>query len=158
MYLDETHSMNQPLLNNMRRRKQRVTVKPIVSPDMTSDPYMQAGSHPDIVARIWNDLGAVLYEDRQAIVYGSPALVHPEAGIVLAVAYGTSYLIRVPAESIQNALKIGCLIEKEWSDGSRTDVVAEMGPGWVFGCWAEEEKRWLVTMDTSLRTIATGSD
>ena len=142
----------------MRQRTQAKPVKPIVSPDMTSDPYIQAGSHPDIVTRIWDDLGAALQENRRAVVYGAPALVHPETGIVLALAYGTSYLIRVPADSIQDALKAGCRIEREWSDGSQTDVVNEMGPGWVFGCWAKEEKQWLVIMDASMHTIISSSD
>ena len=78
--------------------------------------------------------------------FGTPALIQPDAGVVLALASGTSYVIRVPAASIPAALQAGCAIERTWTGGGKTNIEAELGRGWVFGCWAESEKRWLAAV------------
>lgn len=68
---------------------------------------MQLGSHPDIVSRIWDELGNSLPLDCKAIVYGNPALVNPQNGIILALGYGTRYAIRIPEKYIEAAFKCG---------------------------------------------------
>ena len=33
--------------------------------------------------------------------------------------------------------------EQNWTGGEMTTVAEELGRGWLFGGWAEEEKQWL---------------
>ncbi|MFC1817139.1 hypothetical protein ACFL0M_14660 [Thermodesulfobacteriota bacterium] len=56
-------------------KRLRFSFEPMVSPDKHSDPYMEAGSHPEIVERVWDALGSSLPVDCRAIVYSAPALV-----------------------------------------------------------------------------------
>ncbi len=151
MRLDESHIMNQLVLRSLRNRKRfRFNPNPIVSPDKHPAPYMEAGSHPEIVERVWDALGSSLPVDCRAVVYGTPALVHPGEGVVFALAYGTEYAIRVPAESINEALKVGCKMEQKWTGGGKTNTEQELGRGWVFGCWAIDENQWLARVYADL--------
>ena len=144
MKLDASHPWNRPVLGYLRgAEKIRFRPEPIAAPESHPDPYMEAGSHPDIVERLWDDLGSALPADSRALIFGAPALVHPEAGVVLALAFGTQYAIRVPFESLEDALGAGCHLEQEWTDGGRTNIEQELGRGWVFGCWATDESIWL---------------
>lgn len=93
--------------------------------------------------RLWDVLGSGLRVDCRALVYGRPALVTPGNGVVFGLAYGTRYALRVPDDKVEEALRAGCRIEQEWSDGGRLDIEKALGRGWVFGCWAEEEREWL---------------
>jgi hypothetical protein len=147
MRLDEEHPMNGGVLRHFRDRKLLQSgPEPLVAPDRHPDPYMQAGSHPDIVERVWDTLGSTLPADCRALVYGTPALVHPVHGVVLALAYGTQYAIRVPNEAFGAALDAGCTTEQTWTGGGKTRIEKELGVGWVFGCWADEEEQWLARM------------
>jgi hypothetical protein len=155
MRLDESHPMNQLVLRYLRgRNRLRSKPEPIVFRDEHPDPYMGAGSHPDIVERVWDVLGASLPVDCRAIVYGTPALVHPREGVVFAVTYGTKYAIRVPSESIHEALKVGCRVEQKWTGGGMTNIEEELGRGWIFGGWVEEEKQWLTKAYENLESAA----
>jgi hypothetical protein len=155
MKLDKSHPMNRLVLEYFRHREGHPAKPlPIAAPDQHADPYWEAGSHPDIVERVWDVLAASLPADCRAVVYGTPALVHPRAGVVIALAYGTQYAIRVPDEFVDDALKAGCAIERHWTNGGRTNIEEELGRGWVFGCWGEEEKLWLAKMYADLAVIA----
>lgn len=144
MWLDETHSLNQKLLNTMSRLK-KLFGNPIASPDSHVDPYQSAGSHPDVVERIWDGLATKLPEDCRAIVYGRPALVHPKSGVVFVLAYGTQYAIRIPLELVAVAIESGCREKQHWTGGGETNIEIELGRGWLFGCWGEEESQWLLS-------------
>jgi len=153
MRLDESHPMNQFVLKYLRGRKHLLfKPEPLLSLDEHVNPYTQAGSHPDIVERVWDVLGASLPVDCRALVYGTPALVHPREGVVLAVANGMRYAIRVPDESIHAALKVGRQTVQEWSGGGMTKLEEEFGHVWVFGAWVEEEKEWLARVYESLES------
>ena len=144
MRLDDAHPMNTRVLRHLSARaRSGAGAGPLTPPGDHPDPYMGAGSHPDIVERVWDVLGSSLPVDCRALVHGTPALVHPMQGVVLAVCYGTRYAIRVPADALQAALDAGCATEHEWAGGGRMRIDEELGAGWVFGCWAESEKRWL---------------
>jgi hypothetical protein len=144
MKLDKSQPLNQYLLRYLQNPKRlHFNSQPIVAPDMHPDPYWKAGSHPEIVERVWDILGSALPVDCRAVVYGTPALVHPDKGVVFALVYGTQYAIRVPNELIYEAVKIGCKKEQEWTGGRKTNIEEELGEGWLFGCWAEGEKQWL---------------
>ncbi len=142
MKLDESHPLNLKVIAHLRRRKP--DAPPIASPDSHPDPYRELGSHPEAVERVWEILGAGLPTDCRAIVYGRPGLIHPPAGIILAVAYGTAYVIRVPGGTVDAALDAGCKTERTWSDGARTNIEKELGRGWLFGNWLDQETQWLL--------------
>lgn len=144
MKLDESDPRNATLLAHLREREgPRFDPRPILSPADHPDPYMEAGSHPDIVERVWDRLGDALPTDCRALVLGRPALVEPTRGIVLALAYGTAYAIRVPDEKLEDALARGCRAEERWSGGGATRAEQAFGRGWVFGGWLDDEAEWL---------------
>jgi hypothetical protein len=102
---------------------------------------MNAGSHPDIVERVWDQLGAALPPEAAVCILGSPALANP-AGVVLAVAYGTAYVLRLLPADLEAALRAGAQTVMRWSDGSTTDIGVEFGPDWIFGRWDAREPGW----------------
>lgn len=55
--------------------------------DPKHDYYWDSGAHPDVVQRLWNQLGKGSPAESRALLFGTPALVHPESGIVLAFAW-----------------------------------------------------------------------
>lgn len=144
MKLDESHPLNRAVIQHVRRNlPPEDRGKPLAAPESHPDPYREAGSHPDIVEWLWDQLDAALPNDCRALFYGAPALIHPETGVVMALAYGTQYIIRVPDDAIPEALEAGCRIENVWSNGEKTDLEQELSAGWLFGCWSAREKRWL---------------
>ena len=140
--LDESHPLNRGVLNHLREK--RGGEDPISPTAGHPDPYLQAGSHPDIVTRVWDTLGGALPADCRAMVYGTPALVHPKNGVVLALAYGTSYVIRTQEDFVEETLEAGCKIEKTWAGGRGTNLRETFGFSWLFGGWEKEESEWLL--------------
>ena len=117
----------------------------LVSPvDSTLDPYKELGSHPDSVERIWDDLGTALSPASRQIVCDNPALVHPLTGVVFALAFGTRYVLKLHPEIAKQAKRDGFRTIHTWSDGSSTDIEADLGPGWIFGEWSPLEFTWLM--------------
>jgi hypothetical protein len=88
-------------------------------------------------------LGECLPENCRCLVYGTPSLVHPGAGVVLAVCYGTQYCLRIPADRLNEAIAAGLTTSTRWSYGTETDLAAEFGPDWVFGHYHGDERHWL---------------
>lgn len=142
MYLDPSHPLNAQVLHHVRRVKQH-DPRPIADPDDHPDPYMEAGSHPDVVARVWDQLGRSLPGDCRAMLYGGPALIESRSGVVIALAYGTQYAIRIPPDYRPHAIQAGCTLEQTWSTGGKTNLVEVLGDGWVFGNYAAAESKWL---------------
>jgi hypothetical protein len=71
------------------------------------------------------------------------ALVEPKSGVVIALACGTSYALRIPQGKRSDALAADCKQGQRWSSGGSTDAETQFGIGWVFGGWAKEEGGWL---------------
>jgi len=115
----------------------------LAAPETHTDPYYQAGSHPDVVARLWDEIGPALDADCRALIFGSPALVHPHGGIVLALCMGTTYGLRIPVENLEDACTAGCRRQQQWTGGGQTDIEARFGEGWVFGAFLDAETDWL---------------
>jgi hypothetical protein len=117
--------------------------------DSPVDPYRELGSHPDAVEWVWERLGENFDEAARQIVLGQPALVAPESGEIIALAFGTAYIIKLPADLYQEAQAAGYQTQRQWSIGSRTDLARELGAGWLFGCWEQGEADWLVSAYSS---------
>jgi hypothetical protein len=125
-------------------RKYPPCIRPVESP---RDPYWYLGSHPESVERVWDQLGSALPQDCRCIVFGTPGLVAPKSGILLAKAFGTAYILRLPDKtSVAEALQAGARIEMTWSHGPTTNLQEEYGTDWVFGRWLKQEPRWLSTV------------
>jgi hypothetical protein len=56
---------------------------------------------------VWDELGACLSGGARAIVLGRPALCDPPSGVVLAIALGTAYALRIAAGDLDAALAAG---------------------------------------------------
>lgn len=104
--------------------------------------YWECGSHPDVVERIWDKLGKDLPTECRQVVLGTPALVHPRSGVVLAIAFGMQYGLRLPNRVVQEGLPAGARTVNTWSTGGEMDIQQEIGKDWVFGTWMSVEEVW----------------
>jgi hypothetical protein len=104
--------------------------------------YYESGCHPDIVERIWDQIGATLPSDCRGLVCGTPALVHSVSGAVLAIGMGTQYGLRLSEPGLSAARAAGAKTTVTWTIGGSTDIVVECGADWVFGCFASDEPTW----------------
>lgn len=132
--------LNEKVLIHLRSRLK--TDELIAAPDSVRDPYMSQGSHPDVVERVWKKLGQALPVDCRCLVYGTPALVQPTSGIILAFCLGTQYCMRLTSPQMYEALKLGVKTSTKWSGGRITDATQTFGADWIFGSWKDEELQW----------------
>jgi len=103
---------------------------------------MGQGSHPDIVQRVWDDLGGELPAGCRCLIFGTPSLVHDHTGIVIAISNGTQYNLRLTSADFQVAIAKGASTRTRWSNGGEMDSLTELGPDWIFGGWFKEENLW----------------
>ena len=115
---------------------------PVALPESIPMVYMNAGSHPDIVSRVWDELGADLPGECRLLVHGTPALVHCASGVVLAAALGTAYALRLPSSAVEAALAAGAKTTTKWSGGRVLDVQQELGQDWILGSYEKAEVTW----------------
>ena len=114
----------------------------IAAPNSVADPYQGQGSHPDIVQRVWDELGADLPVECRCLVYGTPVLVQNRTGVIFAIANGTQYNIRLTAVDLQEASAKGARTRTRWSDGTEMSSTSELVEDWIFGGWSKDEERW----------------
>ena len=154
-WVDLKHPVNRGVLKSMQKGK-----RVIAPPSSAKDPYAGCGSHPEIVERVWDELGSVVPRDCRCLLYGTPALVHDRSGVVLAVSYGTQYGLRLPPGAIPKARLAKAWSTTIWSLGGSMNIREEFGPDWVFGRWRPREAQWLKAVyqqfspDDSERTAA----
>ena len=108
------------------------------------DPYMEAGAHPELVEYLWQKLGPTLAEDCRYIAVSRPALARPDNGRIFAMAAGTFLRIWLAEPDHAEALAEGFKSTWTWTSGRVTDIVAEMGTGWVFGRYSPLERKWIL--------------
>src|SRR5215831_16560691 len=121
MWVDPQHPTNAGVLRFLCRGRQAADF--IDPDDQVGDAYYGCGSHPEIVERVWDQLGRGLPTDCRCVLCGTPALVQSRTGIVLAVAMGTQYCLRLPDEvAVAEALAAGAQVAVEWADLSRFNV------------------------------------
>lgn len=115
----------------------------IERPTETTDRW-HLGAHPDIVERLWTDLAGALPDDSRRLIAGGAALVDPATGVVVAVALGTTYALRLDGAALGEARARGYVGVHEFTTVGRTlDLEATFGPGWVFGRQEPDEDAWL---------------
>jgi len=141
MILDTLSPINQGVLKYLGR-EEKSTNAVLAAPDSVPLPYLQQGSHPDIVQRVWDDLGGGLPASCRCLVYGTPAIVHHQAGIVIAICNGTQYNLRLTPTDFQAAKAKGATTRTRWSNGEEMDSLEVLGTGWIFGGWFSEEAEW----------------
>jgi hypothetical protein len=103
------------------------------------------GTHPDIVDYLWDRLAVALPRGACWLVAGTPALVLPSSGVVVAVGLGTEYALRLPPAEHAAALAAGGKLVHEYRGAGATLDLRDVGPDWVFGCWDAREPEWLAT-------------
>jgi hypothetical protein len=153
--IDLTHPANQGVLaylTNPRRLARSVSVakdRAECLPADVTDPYFRLGTHPDLVTRLWNELGGSLPSDCRAIAYGMPALVRPDTGVIIGMAGGTlMYALRLDARGFAAARDAGLQVAFRYpavANVRSEDLIdaTTFGDTWVFGRWHVQEQAWL---------------
>ncbi len=141
MEVDFNHPSNAGILRYLGQYK-APTVDASQSPDSIRNPYYNLGTHPDLVARLWDEITKNLPEKCNWVVYRCPVLVHPKTGIIFGFAGGThTYGLRLPNREREEALRAGAPSRHTYSDKSTLEI-SEIGLEWVFGYWLTGEDRW----------------
>lgn len=118
------------------------------------DPYYACGCHPDIVERLWDQIGAALPADCRCLICGTPALAHPRSGIILAIGIGTQYGLRLPGPLAAEATRAGAKTTTTWTGGGDMDTRRDLGEDWVFGTWLPNELVWCQKVYEMFDTVA----
>ncbi|HWD65891.1 MAG TPA: hypothetical protein VG405_12025 [Solirubrobacteraceae bacterium] len=106
------------------------------------DPYWEQGCHPDVVGRLWDQLGSELPDGARAQARGRPVLAHAETDRIIAFARGTAYAVWVVAEDRPAAQAAGASSVRRWGSGATSDLT-EIGVGWIWGRWYAAEAAWI---------------
>ena len=108
---------------------------------------LHLGTHPLVVARLWDKLTAELPSDGRCVIYGSPALVEPQSGVVLAVGIGTQYALRLRPDDRMLALGSGAkLVHTFRTSGGTLDLATAFGADWTFGTDDPREPQWVAAV------------
>ena len=141
MIIDTASPANRGVLKYLGHgKKSQNTV--LAAPDSVTDPYLRQGSHPDIVNRVWDELGASLPIECRCLIYGTPSLVQDRTGVVIAICNGTQYNLRLTPDDFRHAISKGACTRTRWSNGKEMDSLEELGLDWIFGGWFKEEGQW----------------
>jgi len=111
-------------------------------PDGAGRDYMESGAHPDIVGWLWDQLGKVLPEGSRRVAFGSPALMNPDTRVIVAIAIGTQYGVRLPRHVFESGLPVGAKTQTTWSDGRTFNIQKEFGQDWILGSFSAAELAW----------------
>ena len=123
-------------------RQPRPTIGELAFPEDVEQPYVSLGTHPDLVARLWDELGSVLPVDCRAIFYGTPALIRPDTGTVFGFAGGThTYALRLPEPERLEAERAGASRVTDYPRAPSFDL-RDVGPDWIFCRWFAGEDAW----------------
>ena len=119
-------------------------------PADVKDPYMTLGTHPDLVSRLWKELGGSLPADCRVVVHGMPALARPDTGVILGLAGGSlMYALRLDEAGATAARAAGAKTEHRYPAypnlGIRERVIdaRTFGDTWIIGHWLKGEPEWL---------------
>ncbi len=125
-------------------------------PPSTDVDRRHLGTHPGVVDWLWDVLNPALPADSRYLVYDGPALVHPASGVILAVAIGTQYALRLAPDDLATAIAAGGeRVHAFRSVGTTLDLTATLGPDWVFGLRDDREPLWLRASYEAFDELAT---
>lgn len=136
----QSNSANAGVLAWLARRTPHAPAS--LPPDAVARPCDQCGAHPDIVDRLWDRIGTALPGDCRRLVHGAPALVQPDSGMVLGVAIGMQYALRVAGSRLDEAISRGAKTSTVWSGGAVMNLRESFGNDWIFGGWLADEPAW----------------
>jgi hypothetical protein len=136
------HVMNEGIVRYLERKSGSPSLPDVRPPRDNQRDYWECGAHPDIVERVWDQLGKALPVECRQVILGSPTLVHPDSGVILAIAIGTQYGLRLPSRVSLEPVAAGMRTKTVWSGGSQMDIQQEFGTDWVFGTWSSDEEAW----------------
>ena len=125
-------------------RQNRVLLPIVVRPEEVEDPYTTLGAHPEVVQRIWDELGKALPQDCRSVIHSTPVLAHPGNGTIFVVALGTGYGLRLPPSLVKSAVRRGARISVQYTYGGDMNTHRDLGRDWVLGAWLADEPRWCV--------------
>ncbi len=123
--------------------------KPVKAPpplsqslDDVDDPLYGLSTHPDIISRLWK-LDRSLPQRCRCVLWGRPALVHPQTGVVFAVGYGSIGLVmRLPADIRRQATPEQASAVIPGNPGQTFDI-SPAGPEWRFLRQHAPENAWV---------------
>ena len=122
------------------------------SPEHIDQPYVNLGTHPDTVKRLWDELTVLLPANSNWVVCGMPVLAHPSTGVIFGFATGLlTYALCLPPEAFAQAPESGAKRVLHYPAYPELDITAstlnldDLGDGWVFGNWQAEEMRWCLS-------------
>jgi hypothetical protein len=132
---------NRAVLDHLVRVNGRERSAEVRWPHEVTQPYFNLGSHPDVVARLWEAFNAVLPADCRAVVCHTPVLLHSDSGTLFAFGAGTSYVLWVPP-AVRAAAAIAGLHPTHAYGRGRVVDLQPLGSGWLFGAWRPDEVDW----------------
>lgn len=144
------HPANRGIIAYLRGRSPRPAgAGPQAPPADITNPYYTLGTHPDLVERLWDDLGGMLPKDCRWVLYGAPVLAHHASGVVFGFAGGShTYALRLPPAERAAAIAAGAATIHHYPafpelgiEAAKLDL-ARFGPEWVFGRWLQGEEEW----------------
>jgi hypothetical protein len=146
--IDFTHPANRQIVAYFQSRNEHGH-QPELDPAAVNNPYYTLGTHPEIVERLWDELGGPLPLKCGWILYGRPVLVHPSTGVMFGYAGGSlTYALRLPAAERAEASAAGAKTIHEYPAYPELGIaassldLADFGPDWVLGAWLKEEEAW----------------
>ena len=136
------HPANAALVRYFAPRHGRREQSDVARPEAVKDPYYTLGTHPDLVERLWDELGKALPVDCRAVFYGTPALIHSASGVMFGFAGGThTYALRLPPVERAQALDAGATRIMTYPQSPALDV-SQFGEEWVLCRWFADEAAW----------------
>lgn len=148
--IDFDHPANRGIVAYLGARAQAEREhRPQASPADVKDPHYALGTHPEIVERLWDELGAALPADCRWVLYGSPVLVRHDSGIVFGFAGGSlTYALRLPPYEHAAAVAAGATPVNHYPAYPELGIEAssldlkQFGPDWLFMRWFTGEEAW----------------
>jgi hypothetical protein len=142
LQIDFEHKANVKVLHYLKSRDPGTRLPPSAAPDEVNNPYFTLGTHPDLVERLWDQLGGTLPVDCRWVVYGRPVLAHPQTGIIFGFASGTLvYALGLPERQRAEAIAHGGKRTHTYANGSVLNI-DDIGSNWVFGGWFAGEEMY----------------
>ena len=138
---DEIEAKVQEVMDRIARGPTRPDPPLSQSLDDMADPWYGLGTHADIIEHMWR-LDDALPQRSRWVFWGSPALVHPETGVVFARGVGTiGYVMRLPPHVLESADPSDAKVIVAGNPGQSFDI-GPAGPEWPFVRWGAPEAQW----------------